>query len=330
MIEMIQKHILENDVLIALFVVLLGWFLFQIKEVVILFFIAYIIMAAIRPLSLHLQKRGMPHVLSVTIPFLSIITLLLLLIVPIIPFFLSQLQSLFMHFPMYLEQVATIVGIPFDQQSVNAFLANEFQAIGSNAISATARVFGGIVATFTVIVLSFYLLLDITRIRLSIAKLATLKYEKRTLLILDTIEEKLGGWLRGQLVLCISIGIISYLFLTIIQLPFALPLAIIAALFEAIPTLGPILSAIPAVIVALTVSPALAITVAFGYFAIQFLENHILVPNIMQKAVGLHPIVVILSVLIGGKVLGIMGAFLSIPFVCLLVILFEFLFMNRK
>ena len=138
---------------------------------------------------------------------------------------------------------------------------------------------------------------------------------------MSQIDDKLGAWLRGQVVLCFSIGLLSWVTLTLINLPYAVPLAVFAGIFEAVPTIGPILSAVPAIIVALTIDPKIAITVAIIYFVIQMLENHVLVPNIMRHAVGLNPIIVIVGIMIGGSLMGITGALLAIPFISFLTVL---------
>ena len=102
---------------------------------------------------------------------------------------------------------------------------------------------------------------------------------------------------------------------------FALPLAVAAGILEIIPTAGPILASIPAIIVALTVSPTLALVVAISYFIIQIIENNILVPKIMERSVGLNPVVVILAILVGGTLMGVVGALLAIPFLSALIII---------
>jgi predicted PurR-regulated permease PerM len=137
------------------------------------------------------------------------------------------------------------------------------------------------------------------------------------------IEDKLGSWLRGQIVLSFSIGFLTWIVLSLLGVSFALPLAVIAGILEIVPTIGPILSAIPAIIVALNISPLLALIVAVSYIFIQLFENNVLVPRIMQRAVGLNPIVIILSIIVGGKLLGVAGALLAIPFVSLIFVAYK-------
>jgi predicted PurR-regulated permease PerM len=111
----------------------------------------------------------------------------------------------------------------------------------------------------------------------------------------------------------VLIGFLVYLGLTLLHLEFALPLAILAGLLEIVPTIGPIVSAIPAVLVAISTSPVLALSVVALYFIIQQLENNLVVPLVMKRSVGLSPLVTILSVMIGARLAGVVGAILAIP-----------------
>ena len=148
-----------------------------------------------------------------------------------------------------------------------------------------------------------------------------IRYNKHAKAVLEQVDDKLGAWARGQLLLSFCIGLSLFIALSLLRVPYALPLGIIAGLFEFIPTLGPTLAAIPSIIVALTISQSLALTVLALYICIQFLENHILVPKIMQKAVGLNPILVILGIAVGANLIGIPGALLAVPFISFITVL---------
>ena len=119
--------------------------------------------------------------------------------------------------------------------------------------------------------------------------------------------------MRGQLILSLLIGTTTFIGLTLLGVEYALPLAIIAGLLEVVPVIGPIISGIPAVLVALTVSPLLAVLVGGLYLAIQQVESHVIVPQVMKRAVGLNPLLVILAVSVGTRLLGISGALLAVP-----------------
>ena len=129
----------------------------------------------------------------------------------------------------------------------------------------------------------------------------------------NEIETRLGLWVRGQLILMGAMGVATGITYTILGLPGALLLGVIAALTEAIPIVGPLLGAIPAILVAATVSPELALLVAVIYLVLQFVEGSVLVPMVMRNTVGISPLLVLVSLLIGAAVGGLVGAFLAVP-----------------
>jgi predicted PurR-regulated permease PerM len=137
------------------------------------------------------------------------------------------------------------------------------------------------------------------------------------------VTSKISAWLGGQVLLALIIGSTAALGLFLLGVPFFYVLALIAGIGEIIPIVGPILSAVPAIAVALSVSPTLALGVIAFFFAQQQLENHILVPKIMQRQVGISAVTVIIALLIGGSLLGIVGAILAVPTAAILQVLFE-------
>lgn len=321
--KVIGKYLLHNQFLAALLIIAFLWFFLLIRQILLTIFISYIIMASLLPAVLYLKEKGLHKTLAVTIPFVTVVLLLFLLIMPLAPFFFAQIQSLVIRFPEYIDQAASIVGLHIEAERINTALLSEVGAISSNAIAFTQQVFGGIFWVLTILVLSFYLLMDHENFKERISSLFPSEHRRRVSITLYLIEQKLGAWLRGQLVLCFFIGALTWVLLTILGIEFALPLALIAGILEIVPTIGPIISAVPAVIVALTISPTLAVFVAIVYCFIQMIENNILVPKIMQRAVGLNPVIIIIGILIGGELMGVTGALLSIPFISLLIILYK-------
>jgi predicted PurR-regulated permease PerM len=278
-------------------------------------------MAALSPFSDFLTKKRFPRILSVLIPYALAIAVLVLLIFPLVPFFVSQIQLLFSNFPTYINQVSKIFNLNINVSNVNNVFESDIDAVAKNALSFTGKIFTGAFSVLSVLVIGFYLMLERHMLKDQVVILFPQKYQKKIREIMVQIETKLGLWLRGQLVLSFTIGFVTWLGLTLLGLPFALPLALLAGLLEIVPTIGPIIAAVPAIIVALTISPGIAISVVVFYILVQMLENNILVPKIMQKAVGLNPIVIILGVLIGSKFLGILGALLAVPFIAMLLII---------
>lgn len=317
------KYLSTNQVLTALLVIALGWFLLQIKEVIIALFISFTIMAAFLPVVHQMQKIKLPRALAAAVSYIVFLAVIVVLIMPLIPFFSIQIQNLIKYFPMYLDKVASTLGFHLNSSQLNNFLQDKVGDITVNAYQVTTQVFASIFSILTVFVISFYLLLDEERIKRSVVMLFPSKYRKNIQKGIDKSEDKLGAWVRGQLLLSLSIGVITWFALSIIGLEFALPLALLAGILEIVPTLGPILAAIPAIIVALSISTPLAVLVLIAYIVIQVLENNLLVPRIMERSVGLNPIIVIVAIIAGGKLLGLIGALLSIPFVTLVVVIYN-------
>ena len=139
----------------------------------------------------------------------------------------------------------------------------------------------------------------------------------------NAAETRLGMWVRGQLILMGAIGIGTAVAYTLLGVPAALLLGLIAALAEAIPIVGPLLGAIPAVLVAATVSPELALAVAGVYLVLQLIEGNVLVPIVMRNTIGISPFLVILSVLIGAAAGGFIGALLAVPIAAVGEVLIE-------
>jgi predicted PurR-regulated permease PerM len=139
----------------------------------------------------------------------------------------------------------------------------------------------------------------------------------------NEIETRLGLWVRGQLILMFAIGIASGVAYWLLGLPSALLLGLFAGIAEGIPIIGPALGAIPAILVALTVSPELAIVVALVYIVLQFLEGNVLVPIVMKNTIGLSPFVVLVALLAGAAAAGIVGAFLAVPVVAAVEVVLE-------
>ncbi len=319
----VLKYLGNNHFLTTLIVLAVLWLAVELKELLIIIFISYIIMAALFPFSDFLTRKHIPKVLSVLILYLIIITVLVLLIFPLVPFTISQIQLLFNSFPKYIDQVAKIPNLRIDQSSVNNFFKTDINLIGTNALNITGSIFSGIFSVFTVLIISFYLMLEKETLTKQLITLFPKKYQENALTTITQIDSKIGLWLRAQLVFSFAIGVITWGGLAILGLPFALPLGLITGLMEIIPIIGVIISAALAVIVALTISPGLAVSVIVFYLLLQVIKNNIAFPRIMQKAVGLNPIVIILGILIATKFLGIIGALIAIPLITVILIIIK-------
>jgi predicted PurR-regulated permease PerM len=319
MLRQLFSYLSRNQAIAALFIVGSALILYHLREILIVIFVAYIIVAALNPVVEFLRRRGLPKTIAVLLTFFVTLVFFVLLIAPLVPFFISQIQQLAKSFPLYVQQAAGAVGVQLDAREIGKLITP--QQLGQNAFALAGGVFGGFFTIVSTIAISFYLLLSYDKAKNAVANLFSKKYQEKAVTTIDQVNDKLGAWLRGQFILSLSIGLITWVSLTAIQMPYALPLAVLAGLFEIVPTVGPIIASVPAIIVALTISPNMALFIVGLYIIIQMVENHLLVPRIMQRAVGLNPVIVIVGVIIGDRLLGIPGALLSVPFISLLVLI---------
>jgi hypothetical protein len=177
----------------------------------------------------------------------------------------------------------------------------------------------------SVTVLSIYLTLDQSRLERFWLSLAPAPRRSELLSIWREIETRLGTYVRGELLLMTSIGILASLGYLVIGLPYPLALGALTGLLEFVPMIGPTLGAIPAIIVALSISPQAALLVVVYSIVIQVTENNILVPRLMGHSVGVSPVTVILAIFAFSSLLGITGAFLAIPLAAILQVLMDHL-----
>lgn len=319
------KYLSQNQVILALLLIVLAWFIIQIRDIIVAVFLAYIIMAAVLPIVDYLKRKRFPNILAVLIPYIGILLCIFLIILPLVPFMIEQIQALVIGFPRYVDRSAMTLGFKIDPDLIKHFVSTNDQigAVGQNAVLFTTKIFGGFFSILTVFIVSFYLLLYYDSFNLWFSKLFHSSTQARVLKTIGLVNEKLGAWLRGQIILCLFIGLFSWIGLTLVGIPDPLPLALLAGLLEIVPTIGPILSAVPAVIVALTISPTLGLVVIGLYIIIQATENNLLVPKIMERAVGLNPVIVILAVMTGANLMGVAGALLAIPFVSFWIVVIQ-------
>jgi predicted PurR-regulated permease PerM len=175
------------------------------------------------------------------------------------------------------------------------------------------RVFGAVVSTISVIILSVYMLFEGPAIKRGFLDLFPNKHHRRLEAILHRIAQKFGGWLRGQLFLGLIIGVAAGVATWILGLPYPFLLGLAAGVTELIPMVGPVLGAIPAVLVALF-GPVWRIVAVIAVFTlIQQAENHLLVPRVMKMSVGLSPLLTIIAIMVGAKLMGVLGALLAVP-----------------
>ena len=298
-----------KTILFTIFFLIFLWFLVYIRDILFILFISLIIMSAFKPLVEKLEKTHIPRIVAILTVYISGLIIIIYVGGTLLPPLITQSINLGQSLPKYLETVFPFVSI--DTQ----FITQQIAPIGENILKVTLGIFSNLFHIFTIFIVSFYLLIERRQLENHLAGFMGIKSAENLLIIIKRVEERLGSWVRGQLTLALVIGIATYIGLLLLGLPFILPLSIIAGALEIVPIIGPIISAIPAILVALTVSPLLALLTVALFIIIQQAENHFIVPYVLRKSVGLPPVITILTLMVGAKLAGVLGAMLSVPVV---------------
>lgn len=314
------------------------WFALQVKDIIIIVFVAFILTSAIEPMALYLNRYRVPHVLSMAIAYAAVLLLLIGLGFMVVPPLIAQIDQLINNMPHFTAKAVEVLagqGINEGQvqqylDNLTKFLAARADQLSSSVVEVGLGVVSGLFTVVTIVVASFYILLEKKRLYEGLELIVTPRRYRSIQPIIIRVEDRLGAWARGQLLLGFIIGVTTWIGLTLLNIPYALPLAIIAGLFELIPLVGPLLSAIPTIVVALTISPTMAIAVIILYIVIQQLESNWIVPKVMQKAVGLNPFLILIAILAGGTIMGVVGALLAIPVAVVLATILEEVALSDK
>lgn len=307
------------------------WFLIQIKDIIILTFIAIIILSALLKPVEWLTAKGIPRVLSVILLYLVIISFISLAIGVVIPPLITQTTEFVSHFPQIADSINNFfIFHQIPVEDISSIIARQAQSLVGNIISIFSKIFSSVFLLLTLLVLSFYFLLEWKTLVKLVSSPFSGKQEKKVSAIITKVEHGLGKWIRGQLTLSLVVGVMSFIGLSILGFPYAIPLAIIAGVLEIIPIVGPIISAIPAILVGLTLSPIMALAAAALYLIIQQAENNLIVPLVMSKVVGLKAPIIIIALLIGSKLAGIGGAFLAVPLLVVVRIVITEIFVEDQ
>jgi len=302
-------------------IILLGLvLLYLIRDILLIVLVAVIIAAAINGPVSWLQKRKVPRLLGVLFIFLIFLLIIAAIITLVLPPLAAQIKQLAVHFPEFMEKITLNVQEWYGKYKMEGNLQTLLDKLSSRLNQATSNVFGTIVGIFgglfsagVVLVISFYLAVQEKGVKKLLISLTPNEHQHYVSDLIERIQSKIGGWLRGQLLLMVIVGVLIYIGLYFLGVKYALTLALIAGILEIVPYAGPIMAAIPAVILAFLQSPLLALLVVILYIVIQQLEGYVIVPQVMKKTVGLSPIVIIIVMLIGAKLAGIMGIILSVP-----------------
>jgi predicted PurR-regulated permease PerM len=319
-------------------VVILLWAAYLVRDVLLMLYVSGLLAVGFSPIVrlierqqvLPIGSRRFPRWLAILILYLAILGSLALVGSLVLPPLIDQAQALWSAKDEMFEKAQQFLiakgllseHLTFQQAVQRAPGAGGSEAIGRTVFSAIVGLAGGIVGLLTILIVTFYLLVEAGTLRKFLMQLFPPRNRARVDAAARDITTKVSAWLGGQLLLAGIIGSTSALGLWLLGIPFFYVLALISGIGEMIPIIGPVLSAIPAVAVAATVSLKKVLLVILFFVVQQQIENHVLVPKVMERQVGVSAVTVIVALLIGGNLLGIPGAILAVPTAAILQVLF--------
>lgn len=305
---------------------LLAW---KIRAIIFALVISIILMSGFSPLVDWFQKKGLNKVTSVVFTYLFAIGAFGLILFAVLPPLITRSLQFAEDLPIYITILSDSLNnsefIALNSEDVARILSERAQEILFEAQGLLLNVFSGFITFITVAIFTFYLLLEKEKLKNNMFYFFPHLPKDRVTLIAHKIEEKLGAWLRGQFLLMVIIGFSTWIGLTLLRVEFALPLAVLAGTLEIVAIIGPIVAAVPAIIIAFVQfnNPIPALGVVALYVLIQQLENNLIVPKLMEKAVGVHPLAIIFALLVGGSLFGIIGAVLAVPIAATIQVILE-------
>jgi predicted PurR-regulated permease PerM len=308
-----------------LFFGLLIFIVYSARDIFLSLFLAIVISSGLDFFIDFLEKKGLPRILGTILIFILVILIVVIILYTVIPLIIIDLNSVYKT----LSQYGLNKFLPAILLKPSGSFADFINKISSQFFSDSSsplEILGGIVGNamlgFSVIISSFYLSLTKNGIERFIRAVFPENLEAKALRVYERSLLRISRWFRAQIFLSITMFFLVFFALYILGVKNAFFLAMLAGLFEIVPYVGPIISGGAATLSALTASFMLAVYTLIIFIILQQIENHLLVPLFMKKSVDLHPVIVIVTLLIGGKLGGILGFLISIP---LLVIVQEIL-----
>lgn len=339
-----QKDHLSIDISMASIfkvagVVLLLWFIYYIKDIVIVIFVASLLAIAFNPVVDWMSKKKIPRPIGIIVIYIVLFIIFFGVIALLIPPLSEEVAQITQHFPAlwnkFMQSFPNYSAKPQESEiiySINSGLSSLKDVLASstsNVFSLIRTVFGNIISFILILVLTFYFLVQEGAIRGAVKYLTPPQYHAHLYNIISKMQDRIGRWLRGEIILVLVVGILILVGLRILNVKYFLVLALLAGIMEVIPYIGPFFSAIPAVFIAFSDSVWKGVAVVILYWVVQQLENHIIVPKVMQKAVGLNPIIIILSILIGAKLFGFLGVVIAVPTTAAASVLVKFFYQMK-
>lgn len=314
----------------VVFVLLGFWFLWFVRDIVLLLLVAIIIASAIEPLAARLQRFRIPRPLSVLSVYLALIAVVGGIGTALVPALAAEVRDLARVVPEVYHQSVRFLGgaglfleTPQAVESLQTGLINLGDFLSASAggfIATTKTLFGSVFAVVLVFVVSFYLVTNRNGLVAFIRSVTPSEHQAYVIGLVERSQQRIARWAGAQLLLGIIVGVLVYLGLWGLGVRNALALALLTGFLEVVPVIGPIIAAIPAVFLGLAESLLQGLLVLLLYIVIQQVENQVLVPLLMRRAVGLNPLITIIAVLVGARLAGFLGILLAVPITTILAV----------
>ncbi|TRZ50862.1 AI-2E family transporter, partial [bacterium] len=270
----------------VLFILSLG-VLWQIKELIFSLFIAFIISGALKQPVDYLEKKKVPRSIGSFLIYLIFISLIFYLLILIVPPLAGEIIVLSKNLPSIINKLFPTLSLNLNLNLLSQNIPN----LTNEVINLIKSTFSNVVFITSTLFFGFYFLLEKNLSHKLFKNLVDEGDLNRINHIVEKAQKKTSGWFWGEVILMMIVGLLTYIGLIIMHMKYALALAVLAGLLEVVPSLGPITSTVPAFIIGLSQSYVLGISMIALYFFVQQLENNLIVPMVMKKAVGIHPII---------------------------------------
>ncbi len=328
-------NITSGTIIKTVLIFALAYLLFYLRDFVLVVLVSIVIASAVEPATKWFKRYKIPRVPAVLAVYFVVVVILAGLFSFFVPALLGEANSLLTTLPQHINSItawgpfntetqttANSITGGFSLDDVIAEIRSAFSGLHGGFLSAMSAIFGGIFSLILIVMLSFYFAVKEDGVDEFLRIVTPLKHSEYVSGLWKRTQHKIGLWIQGQFLLSVIVAVLTYLGLTILGVPYALLLALLAGLLELIPLFGPIISAIPAVVLAFVngisfADPGVtsAIIVALFFVLIQQFENHLIYPLVIRKVVGVHPILVIIALVVGWNIAGFLGLILAVPVV---------------
>lgn len=309
---------------IAAIVFLIALFL-AIWQILASIFLAIVVAASIEPTIRWLESRRIPRFISVPALYLLALGAFFGMFYAILPGLFSEIRGLSQQLPQryefFLQDIlagGVSAEIEFLKPAINQALLNlqeQVGAVSANVFAVASVLFGGILSSFLIVFISFYLSLQRNGVERFLVVLTPLQHREYVSDLWRRIERRLGRWLQAQFVLAVFIGVSVFVVLSVLGTDFSITLAILAGILEIVPIVGPVIVGI-LIFLFLSIESVLLALAALGlYVLLQQIEQSFIIPGVMSRVVGVNPILLIIAVLVGAELAGFWGILLAIPLV---------------